>query len=161
MSPGSVSLVFPATGVMCRGVAAWRHFASSAIFSDVAAYILPSIYCLGPMLKYTLGKYKIQFVNTLYPGGILYKSIAGRYRPVIYPDGPITARYRFVKNASWVDINPSLAKHDMPSLSKQCRSKSVGFWSGSALFVIQYVNLYWQSGSRNLIGWKLEMGVAS
>ena len=34
-------------------------------------------------------------------------------------------------------------------------------WSGSALFVIQYVNLYQQSGSRNLIGWKLEMGVAS
>ena len=29
---------------------------------------------------------------------ILYKSIAGRYRPVSYPDGPITARYRFIKN---------------------------------------------------------------
>ena len=27
---------------------------------------------------------------------ILYKSIAGRYRPVSYPDGPITARYRFI-----------------------------------------------------------------
>ena len=37
----------------------------------------------------------------LYPVSILYKSIAGRYRPVSYPDGPITARYRFVKNASW------------------------------------------------------------
>ena len=35
------------------------------------------------------------------PAGILYKSIAGRYRPVSYPDGPITARYRFIKNASW------------------------------------------------------------
>ena len=33
-------------------------------------------------------------------------------------------------------------------------------WSGSALFAIQYVNLYQQSGSSNLIGWKLEMGVA-
>ena len=33
---------------------------------------------------------------------ILYKSIAGRYRPVRVADGPITARYRFVKNASWV-----------------------------------------------------------
>ena len=32
---------------------------------------------------------------------ILYKSIAGRYRPVIYPDGPITTRYRFIKNAYW------------------------------------------------------------
>ena len=33
------------------------------------------------------------------PASILYKSIAGRYRPVSYPDGPITARYRFIKNA--------------------------------------------------------------
>ena len=34
-------------------------------------------------------------------------------------------------------------------------------WSGSALFVIKYVNLYQQSGSSNLIGLKLEMGMAS
>ena len=27
---------------------------------------------------------------------ILHKSTAGRYRPVSYPDGPITARYRFM-----------------------------------------------------------------
>ena len=27
---------------------------------------------------------------------ILHKYIAGRYRPVSYPDGPITARYRFM-----------------------------------------------------------------
>ena len=32
---------------------------------------------------------------------ILYKSIAGRYRPVSYPDGPITTHYRFIKNAYW------------------------------------------------------------
>ena len=35
------------------------------------------------------------------PVSILYKSTAGRYRPVSYPDGPITARYRFIKNAYW------------------------------------------------------------
>ena len=35
------------------------------------------------------------------PASILYKSIAGCYRPVSYPDGPITARYRFIKNAYW------------------------------------------------------------
>ena len=29
------------------------------------------------------------------PVSILHKSTAGRYRPVSYPDGPITARYRF------------------------------------------------------------------
>ena len=34
-------------------------------------------------------------------------------------------------------------------------------WSRSALFAMKYVNLYQQSGSSNLIGWKLEMGVAS
>ena len=33
-------------------------------------------------------------------------------------------------------------------------------WSGSALFVIKYVNLYQQPGSSNLIVWKLEVGVA-
>ena len=34
-------------------------------------------------------------------------------------------------------------------------------WSGSALFVIQYVNLYQQPWSSSLIGWKLVVGVAS
>ena len=34
-------------------------------------------------------------------------------------------------------------------------------WSGSALFVIQYVKLYQQPGSSHLIGWKLEVGMAS
>ena len=38
------------------------------------------------------------------PASILYKSIAGRYRPFSYPDGPITASYRFIKNAYWADI---------------------------------------------------------
>ena len=33
--------------------------------------------------------------------------------------------------------------------------------SGSALFAIQYSNLYQQPGLSNLIGWKLEVGVAS
>ena len=36
-----------------------------------------------------------------HPASILHKSIAGHYRPVSYPDGPITARYRFMKNAYW------------------------------------------------------------
>ena len=35
------------------------------------------------------------------PTSILYKSTAGHYRPVSYPNGPITARYRFIKNANW------------------------------------------------------------
>ena len=34
-------------------------------------------------------------------------------------------------------------------------------WSGSALFVIKYVNFHQKPGSSNLIGWKLEVGMAS
>ena len=34
-------------------------------------------------------------------------------------------------------------------------------WSGSALFVIEYVNFYQKPRSSNRIGWKLEVGVAS
>ena len=45
-------------------------------------------------------------------------------------------------------INPCLAQPEEAN------------WSGSVLFVIQYVNLYQQTGSSNLIGWKLEVGVA-
>ena len=33
-------------------------------------------------------------------------------------------------------------------------------WSGSALFIIKYVKLYQQLGSSNMIGWKLEVGMA-
>ena len=35
------------------------------------------------------------FNNTFNPASILRKSTSGRHRPVSYPDGPITARYRF------------------------------------------------------------------
>ena len=42
-----------------------------------------------------------------HPVSILYKSIAGRYRPVRAAGGPITARYKFIKNASWARINCS------------------------------------------------------
>ena len=39
------------------------------------------------------------------PVSILHKSIAGRYRPVRVADGPVTARCRFINNASWVSPN--------------------------------------------------------
>ena len=45
--------------------------------------------------------YSKPIVTISYPVSILYKFTAGRYRPVSYPDGPITARCRFIKNASW------------------------------------------------------------
>ena len=34
-------------------------------------------------------------------------------------------------------------------------------WSGPTLFVMQYLNLYKKAGSSNLIGWQLEVGMAS
>ena len=40
----------------------------------------------------------------MYPVSIPYKSTAGRYRPVRKADGPIMARYRFIRNAIWVWI---------------------------------------------------------
>ena len=63
---------------------------------------------------------------------------------VEWNDIPVHVIKRHVnsKTAVLPDIYPSLAEHDMPCLSKQCRSRSVGFWSGSALFVMKYVNFY-------------------
>ena len=45
----------------------------------------------------------VQDVWTPTDPALLAFFIAGRYRPVNYPDGPITARYRFIKNAYWVN----------------------------------------------------------
>ena len=57
----------------------------------------------------------------------------------------------------WTRIYPAFANSvDQDQLA----SEEVN-WSGSALFVIKYLNLYEQLGSINLIGWKLEVGVAS
>ena len=59
---------------------------------------------------------KLSVVDTPYkvsaliisPVSILHKSIVGRYRPVRVADGPITARCRFKKNASWVCCSISI-----------------------------------------------------
>ena len=64
-------------------------------------------------------------------------------------------------------VKPSLAEPDMPCLSKQNSvnpdqlASEEANWSGSALFVNKYMNFYQKPGSSNLIGWKLEVGVAS
>ena len=53
-------------------------------------------------------------------------------------------------------VKPCPAGYSLPMQSvdpDQLASKEAN-WSGSALFVIQYVNLYQQPGSSNLIGWK-------
>ena len=52
-------------------------------------------------------------------------------------------------------FNPSLAKHNMPRLNSvdqdQLASEEAN-WSGSALFVIKYVNFYQKPRSSNLTG---------
>ena len=57
------------------------------------------------MLTGKTQKHQILIYNTFssdIQASILYKSIAGRYRHVsYYADGPIAARYRFIKNTSW------------------------------------------------------------
>ena len=61
-----------------------------------------------------------------------------------------------------------LLNPDMPYLYKQCSSRSAGFLRSQLIWICtyfcNYVNLYQQlpvSGSRNLIGWKIEVGMAS
>ena len=51
------------------------------------------------------------------PASILYKSTAGRYRPVSYPDGPITVSCRFIKNAYW-DITEKYFSFNLPQVSE-------------------------------------------
>ena len=56
-------------------------------------------------------------------------------------------------------LNPDMSC--LYSVEPDQLASSEANWSGSALFAIKNVNLYQQSGSSNLIGWKLEMGMAS
>ena len=52
---------------------------------------------------------------------------------------------------------PVLANHVDPDQLASEEAK----WSGSELLVVKYVNFYQKPWSSNLIGWKLEVGVAS
>ena len=62
-------------------------------------------------------------------------------------------------------FNPSLAEHTCPVLANNVDPDQLApeeaNWSRSALFVIKYVIFCQKLGSSNLIGWKLEVGVAS
>ena len=65
----------------------------------------------------------------------------------------------------WKMLTPLLLNTTCPVLANsadpdQLASEEAN-WSGSALFVIKYVNFYQKPGSSNLIGWNLEVGVAS
>ena len=61
-------------------------------------------------------------------------------------------------------FNPSLAEHDMPcqyNVDLDQLASEEANRSESALIVIKYENFYQNPGSSNLIGWKLEVGMAS
>ena len=87
--------------------------------------------------------------STNIPVSILYKSIAGRYRPVRVADGPITARCRFIKNASW-DVSKLCIKcRSVPKLSHKALSYVVGKFhihrlihTNFAIFCILYCSAF-------------------
>ena len=70
--------------------------------------IVISFYFMGKYLSNSYINLCMHFSRLQLPGCplkfdmIVYESIAGRYRPVRVADGPITARFRFINNASWV-----------------------------------------------------------
>ena len=84
-----------------------------SLYKDIYFLLLLNPEFYDVLLKYSAYDLTFSFESadissiklTSYPVSILYKSIADRYRPVSYPDGPITARYRFIKNAYWVSIS--------------------------------------------------------
>ena len=43
-------------------------------------------------------------------------------------------QYKMI-HKGWHVFNPSLAEHDMPCLSKHCRSRSVGFWRSQLIWI--------------------------
>ena len=49
-------------------------------------------------------------LSSIFPVSILHESIAGYYRPVRVAAGPITARCKFIKNASWVSDRISVIR---------------------------------------------------
>ena len=64
-----------------------------------------------------------------------------------------------------VSFNLLLLNTTCPVLANSADPDQLAFseanWSGSTLFVIKYVNFYQKPGSSNLIGCKLEVGMAS
>ena len=84
-----------------------RRYTGKVAFTEQSTYKAPKCWMaskIAPQKRYIIeNRTNKQAESAAYPASILYKSTAGRYRPVSYPDGPITARYRFIKNAYWVN----------------------------------------------------------
>ena len=83
----------------------------------------------------------------------------------MYRDGNLMKKKTDKNKESWWCLTLLLLNTTCPVLANsvdpdQLASEEAN-WSGSALFVIKYVNFYQKSGSSNLIGRKVEVGVAS
>ena len=65
-------------------------------------------------------------------------------------------------HANVFNFGPAEPGYALPLQTELCSSRPEDSnRSGSALFAIKYANLYQQPGSSNLIGWQLEVGMAS
>ena len=80
---------------------------------------------------------------------------------ILFTYAPTTYFHKFYKfYLTHVLLNPDIPAFANSVDPDQLASEEAN-WSESALFDIKYVNLYQQSGTSNLIGCKLEVGVAS
>ena len=68
------------------------------------------------------------------PASIFHKSIAVRYRSVSYPDGRITARYRFIKNAYWDSFSVRLLYCIVESPKK--KHNKIAISAGTIFFLL-------------------------
>ena len=60
---------------------------------------------------------------------------ARMHRPTWIFAGRTCPKVQFLTLRPICIINPSLAEHDMPWFSKQCRSRSVGFWRSQLIWI--------------------------
>ena len=67
-----------------------------------------------------------------------------------------THKLNYTPLSCWTRIYPAFANSVDPD-----QLASEANWSESALFAIKYLYLYQHPGSSNLLGWKLEVGVAA
>ena len=70
-----------------------------------------------------------------------------------------TVRFQSLSILTQVLLNP-----DIPCICKQCRSRSADFWRSQLIWlctVCYWICEFQKPGSSNLIGWKLEVGMAS
>ena len=73
-------------------VATWPHTDES-----LSTLELSSVRVLVKKWKHAVQTWVDDYIGEVntHPASILRKSTSGRHRPVSYPDGPMTARYRF------------------------------------------------------------------